>query len=52
MAYDLELAERIRYFLSVDPSITEKKMFGGLCFLHNGNIVLGIIKDEMVTVCQ
>lgn len=38
MAYDEVLAERIRDFTKGDRTITEKKMFGGLAFLVNGNI--------------
>lgn len=37
MAYDVELAERIRASVSGEP-VTEKKMFGGLAFLLNGNM--------------
>ena len=33
MAYDEELAARIRELLGNEPAITEKKMFGGLAFL-------------------
>src|SRR5262249_62318216 len=32
MAYDQELAERIRQLIGDDPELTEKKMFGGLAF--------------------
>jgi TfoX/Sxy family transcriptional regulator of competence genes len=38
MAYDLELAERIRDLLAEQPSFTEKKMFGGLAFLLGGHM--------------
>lgn len=40
MAYDVELAERIREQLSADPAVTEKKMFGGLAFLVGGNLAV------------
>jgi TfoX N-terminal domain len=33
MAYDQELAERIRRLIGSDPDLTEKKMFGGLAFV-------------------
>jgi hypothetical protein len=36
MAYDEGLAHRLRELLEEDPVVTEKKMFGGLCFLHRG----------------
>ena len=38
MAYDEELAERIRELLATDHDVTEKKMFGGLAFLIGGNM--------------
>lgn len=43
MAYDEELADRIRALLSVDDraaQITEKRMFGGLAFLVHGNMAV------------
>jgi TfoX/Sxy family transcriptional regulator of competence genes len=38
MAYDEELAERIRSLVEGEPGLSEKKMFGGLAFLINGNM--------------
>ena len=38
MAYDEELADRIRELLSGEPNLTERKMFGGLAFLIGGNM--------------
>lgn len=38
MAYDEELAARIRGTLDGEPGLTEKKMFGGLAFLVGGNM--------------
>jgi hypothetical protein len=38
MAYDEDLAERIRVLIGDDQGLTEKKMFGGLAFLINGNM--------------
>jgi TfoX/Sxy family transcriptional regulator of competence genes len=40
VAYDEELAERIRQLLSGEPGVTEKKMFGGLAFLVGGNMAV------------
>ena len=40
MAYDEELAERIRALVSGEPGLTEKKMFGGLAFLIGGNMAV------------
>jgi TfoX/Sxy family transcriptional regulator of competence genes len=40
MAYDEELAGRIRELLGDRPDLTEKKMFGGLAFLIGGNMAI------------
>jgi len=40
VAYDEELAERLRELLESDPKLTEKKMFGGLAFLISGNMAI------------
>jgi TfoX/Sxy family transcriptional regulator of competence genes len=40
MAYDEKLAARIRELVSDEPGCTEKKMFGGLAFLLNGNMAV------------
>ncbi len=38
MAYDEDLANRIRELIATEHNLTEKKMFGGLAFLINGNM--------------
>ena len=38
VAYDEDLANRIRELVATEPGLTEKKMFGGLAFLINGNL--------------
>ena len=38
MAYDEELADRIRELISGEAGVTEKRMFGGLAFLVGGNM--------------
>lgn len=48
MAYDEMLAERIRTMVARRKGITEKKMFGGLCFLASGNMAFGIVKEELM----
>ena len=40
MAYDEELAARIRDLLAGEPALSEKKMFGGLAFLIGGNMAV------------
>ncbi len=42
MALDEKLAQRVREALKGKRSISEKKMFGGLCFLHQGNMLGGV----------
>ncbi|MBW8801939.1 MAG: TfoX/Sxy family protein [Streptomyces sp.] len=48
MAYDEGLAERIRQYLAADPGVTEKRMFGGIAFLHEGNMAVGVTGDELM----
>jgi TfoX/Sxy family transcriptional regulator of competence genes len=52
MAYDEELAGRIRQLIASDPELTEKKMFGGLAFLIRGNMAIAASSegDAMVRV--
>ena len=38
MAYDEDLADRIRELVVTEQGVTEQRMFGGLAFLINGNI--------------
>jgi len=45
MPYPEHLAETMRADLGVEPGLTEKRMFGGLCFLLHGNMVCGVMKD-------
>ena len=40
MAYDEDLADRIRELLGSESGVTEKRMFGGLSFLLNGNMAV------------
>jgi TfoX/Sxy family transcriptional regulator of competence genes len=40
MAYDEDLASRIRELLADTPDVTERKMFGGLAFLVGGNMAI------------
>ena len=46
MAFDEGLAQVFRDDLARKRSITEKKMFGGLCFLHRGNMLCGVHKSR------
>jgi TfoX/Sxy family transcriptional regulator of competence genes len=48
MAFDESLAARIRDALSRKRGIEEKKMFGGVGFLHHGNLLVGVWKDSLI----
>ncbi len=48
MAYSESLAERIRRAFGRRRGIEEKKMFGGVCFLLNGNMLVGVWKDSLI----
>ncbi|ALM06758.1 hypothetical protein SB49_02260 [Sediminicola sp. YIK13] len=49
MAFNEDLANRIRETLKLFPEeFTEKKMFGGLSFLYQGKMTVGVIKDELM----
>jgi TfoX/Sxy family transcriptional regulator of competence genes len=42
MAYDEELANRIRELIAMETGLTEMRMFGGLAFLIDGNMSVGV----------
>ncbi len=48
MAFDETLAQRIRQLVSRRKNVEEKKMFGGVGFLLNGNILVGVWKDSLI----
>ena len=48
MAYDEVLADRLRDRLVVASGVTEKKMFGGLAFLTDGNMTVGVHGDDLL----
>ena len=50
MAYDEELAERLRELLDSEPRLSEKKMFGGLAFLISGNMAIAASTEGGVLV--
>lgn len=45
-----ELAERIRTEVGDDPNVGEIRMFGGICFTLNGNMMAGTMKDGTLLV--
>jgi TfoX/Sxy family transcriptional regulator of competence genes len=48
MAYDDALGGRVRDALVGAPGLSEKKMFGGLCFLINGHMCAGIVGSTLM----
>ena len=48
MAYDEKLEARIRDMLGPRTDLEAKKMFGGLCFLINGNMACGVLNDDLI----
>ncbi len=48
MAYNERLADRIRIALAHRKAVEEKKMMGGLTFMVNGKMCVGVLKDELM----
>jgi TfoX/Sxy family transcriptional regulator of competence genes len=48
MSYNERLAARIRDHLADVPGVTERKMFGGLAFMINGNMACGPNGDKLI----
>ena len=48
MAYNVTLADRIRESVAHLPNVEEKHMFGGLTFMVDGKMCVGVVKDEMM----
>ena len=48
MAYDEQLADRIRQTFGMRTDITERKMFGGLAFLRRGRMCCGIVGSDLM----
>lgn len=48
MAFDEALAARIRQSLARRKNVEERKMFGCVCFLINGNALAGVWKDRLI----
>ena len=48
MAYDEGLAERVRDLLAIRSGLTERKMFGGIAWMLDGNMACGVAGDELM----
>jgi hypothetical protein len=50
--YNEALAEKVRHALAGTKGLTEKKMFGGIAFLVNGAMCVGVDKDDLIVRCE
>jgi TfoX/Sxy family transcriptional regulator of competence genes len=48
MAYDEDLADRVRDVVPAGGEVTERKMFGGLAFLLRGHMFAGVVGSELM----
>jgi hypothetical protein len=48
VAYNEALAERIRAHLGAADGLNERKMFGGIAFMLNGNVLVGVMNDDLI----
>ena len=48
MAFDEALAKRIRHLLALRKHVEKKRMFSGIGFLLNGNLLVGVRKDSLL----
>lgn len=52
MSYDEKLAHRLRLHLNRRPGFSERKMFGGICFMLHGNMCGGVLREDLVVRVQ
>jgi TfoX/Sxy family transcriptional regulator of competence genes len=48
MAYNLDLAQRVRKGIGNLPGYTEREMFGGIGFMLEGNMCCGVIGEDLI----
>ncbi len=48
MAYNEKLADKIREAIAEIENVTEKFMFGGVCFMLNNKMCVGVVKEEIM----
>ena len=48
MAYDAQLAQRVRAIVGPRSGVTERKMFGGVAWMVQGNMACGVLGDEVI----
>jgi TfoX/Sxy family transcriptional regulator of competence genes len=52
MPYDEALAEKVRRALAGSPGLNEKRMFGGIAFLRNGAMCVGVDGTDLIVRCE
>lgn len=52
MAYNEKIAERVRKALAGTKNLAEKKMFGGIAFMVNDKMCMGVDKDDIMLRCD
>jgi TfoX/Sxy family transcriptional regulator of competence genes len=48
VAYDEGVAQRVREALEAYPAVIEKRMFGGLAFMLNGHMCIGVLRHDLM----
>ena len=48
MAYDENLADRVRAFLEAEAGFGERKMFGGIAFMLDGHMCCGVVDSDLM----
>jgi TfoX N-terminal domain len=48
VAYDEDLAQRVRDVLAARAEVTERKMFGGIAFMVAGNMACGVLGEDLI----
>lgn len=48
MAYNEKLADKVKAIMAERPGFNWKKMFGGVCFLLNGNMACGVLNNDLI----
>jgi TfoX/Sxy family transcriptional regulator of competence genes len=52
MPYDEKLAQKVRQALAGTKGVLEKKMFGGVAFMVDGAMCIGVDKDDLIVRCE
>jgi TfoX/Sxy family transcriptional regulator of competence genes len=52
MPYDETLAQKVRQALAKTKGLSEKKMFGGIAFLVDGAMCIGVDKHDLIVRCE